>query len=229
MAPRKIVVFGNGSIAELAHYYFTEDSPHDVTAFTVDGEFMDGDTFMGLPMVAFEDVADKYPPDEFSIFIALSYTKLNRVRQEKFDAAKAKGYFLPSYIASHLATWDNVDIGDNCFILENQTIQPFCKIGDNVTLWSGNHIGHHSSIADHTFIASHVVVSGYSTVGQRCFIGVNATLRDSCTVGDDSFIGMAAAVTTDVPEGSVVLGQSSDVLAPDDRRARAVKRSYFKI
>ena len=50
--------------------------------------------------------------------------------------------------------------GDNCFILEDNTVQPFVTIGNNVTLWSGNHIGHDSVIEDDCFISSHVVVSG---------------------------------------------------------------------
>jgi sugar O-acyltransferase (sialic acid O-acetyltransferase NeuD family) len=225
----KLILFGNGGIAELANFYFENDSEHKVAAFAVDGEHLDANTFMEKPLIAFEEVSGKYPPDDFGMFIALSYTKLNQVRQDKFIAAKELGYRLPSFISSQSATASDLEIGENCFILENQTIQPFCRIGDNVTLWSGNHIGHHSSIADHTFISSHVVISGYCDIGERCFLGVNATLRDNCVIGDDAFVGMAAVVTTDVAAGSVVLGQSSEVLPVDDRRARALKRTYFKI
>jgi sugar O-acyltransferase (sialic acid O-acetyltransferase NeuD family) len=223
----KLVIFGNGSIAELAGYYFDTDSDHDVAGYVVNGEYLDGDTFNGKPLSAFETVTDQYPPDEFGLFIALGYAGLNRVRQDKFEAVRALGYEMPSYVAGRSAVADNVEIGDNCFVLENQTVQPFCRLGDNVTLWSGNHIGHHSVIADHVFISSHVVVSGHCTIGERCFIGVNATLRDNCEIGADSFVGMAAPVVADVAAGSVVVGQSGEVFGPDDRRSKALKRKYF--
>lgn len=229
MTAKKIVLFGDGAIAELAHYYFTEDSAHEVAAFAVDADRQTADTFQGLPLVAFERVAERYPPGDFAFFIAIGYGRLNQLRQQKYEAAKAMGYDCVSYIAGRAAVARNVAIGGNCFILENQTIQPFCTIGANVTLWSGNHIGHHSTIGDHCFFASHIVVSGSCRFGARCFVGVNATFRDGCTVGDDSFVGMAATVSADVPAGAVVLGDSSEILPPDDRRARAVKRSYFKI
>ena len=40
----RVVIFGAGDIARLAHYYFTHDSDHEVVAFTVDEEYRTGDT-----------------------------------------------------------------------------------------------------------------------------------------------------------------------------------------
>ncbi len=94
------------------------------------------------------------------------------------------GYSMASFISPQATILNGGVIGDNCFILEDNTVQPYARIGSNVTLWSGNHIGHHSVIGDHTFIASHVVVSGGVEIGERCFVGVNATLRDHIEGGD---------------------------------------------
>jgi hypothetical protein len=38
----KVVVFGIDQWAELAHFYLTHDSPHEVTASTVDREYLAG-------------------------------------------------------------------------------------------------------------------------------------------------------------------------------------------
>jgi acetyltransferase-like isoleucine patch superfamily enzyme len=101
-------------------------------------------------------------------------------------------------------------IGDNCFILEDNTIQPFVTIGSNVTMWSGNHIGHHSIIKDHSFIASHVVVSGGVEIGEECFIGVNATLRDHIKVGDKCVIGAGALLLSDAEPEGVYIGAATE-------------------
>ena len=50
--------------------------------------------------------------------------KLNKLREEKFNRAKAQNYFLASYLSSKSVYWDDFKYGENCFILENQTI-PF--------------------------------------------------------------------------------------------------------
>ena len=194
----KLVIFGCGDIAQLAHFYFTTDSEHEVVAFTVDRAYLPPEaTFCGLPVVPFEAVEQLYPPDTHAVFVALSYSKINQVRAGKVDEAAQKGYSLASYISSRATVLTQEPIGENAFILEDNTVQPFVKIGRDVTLWSGNHIGHHSEIGDHCFIASHIVVSGGVKVGPRCFIGVNATLRDHITLGEGCVIGMGAMILAD--------------------------------
>jgi sugar O-acyltransferase (sialic acid O-acetyltransferase NeuD family) len=165
--------------------------------------------FCGRPVVAFEDVAQLYPPDRHDLFVALSYSKLNLVRKEKYLAAKAYGYRLASYVSEKATVLNQGRIGENCFILEDNTIQPFVTIGNNVTLWSGNHIGHHSTIKDHCFVASHVVVSGGVEIGEQCFIGVNATIRDHVKVGDRCVIGAGALLLANAESEGVYMGEAT--------------------
>lgn len=207
---KKLVIFGSGDIAQLAHYYFTNDSEYEVVAFTVDSEYLDTDEFCGLPVVPFETVSNAYPPSTHDFFVALSYSKLNLVRKEKFLAAKAQGYKLATYISSKATVLNDNRIGENCFIFEDNTIQPFVIIGDNCTLWSGNHIGHHSTIKDHVFIASHVVISGGVVVEEQCFLGVNATLRDHITVGARCVIGAGALILGDAATDGIYKGQATE-------------------
>lgn len=226
---KPLVIFGTAEMAELARFYFENDSEYRVVAFTVDDGFAASDSFQGLPLVPFSQVTKRFPPAEYEMHVALSYARLNRLRQEKYEQAKKAGYRLASYVCSKTVSWPDLSIGDNCFILENQTIQPGVRIGSNVMIWSGNHLGHGTEIGDHTYVASHVVISGHCKIGQRNFFGVNSTLRDFCTIGDDCFVAMGAAVARDMPNGSVALATSAEVYEEDDRRAKALKRMYFKI
>lgn len=226
---RPLVIFGTAEMAQLARYYFENDSDRRVVAFTADDDHVEAPELNGLPVIPFSEIKTRFPPGEADMHVALSYRGLNRLRQEKFEAAKAAGYRLASYVCSKSVTWPDLSVGENCFILENQTIQPTVKIGDNVMIWSGNHLGHGAKISDHTYISSHVVISGHCEIGKRCFFGVNATLRDFLKVGDDVFIAMHVAVNQDIPEGAVVIGESSEVIPADDRRARVLKKKYFGV
>ena len=205
----KLVLFGAGDIARLAHFYFTTDTDHDVVAFTVDRAYRQADSFMDLPLVPFDEVVTRYPSDEYEMFVALSYAGMNGVRAKKYDEARNAGYRLSSYVSSRCSFLTQYPHGDNCFILEDNTIQPYVRIGSNVTLWSGNHIGHDSVIGDHCFISSHVVVSGHVSVGPFCFLGVNATLRNSITLGEATLVGAGATIMKDTAAGSVHLGARS--------------------
>lgn len=206
---KSIVIFGTGDIAQLAHYYFDIDSEYETVAFTVDSEYIKDSVFCDLPVIAFQELSLKYPPETHSLFIALSYTKLNSIRKEKYFAAKELGYELVSYLSSRATILNEGMIGENCFILEGNNIQPFACIGNNVTLWSCNHIGHHSVIRDHSFLASHVVVSGGAEIGEQCFIGVNATLRDHIKIGDRCVVGAGAILLGDAEPEGVYIGQAT--------------------
>ena len=207
---KRLVIFGIGEAAQLAHYYFTTDSQYEVVAFTVDAAYLEQAIFCDLPVIAFEEILKQYGPEEHDLFVALGYSKLNTVRKEKYLMAKALGYRLPSFISSSATVLNAEKIGENCFVLEDNTIQPFVTIGNNVTLWSGNHIGHHSVIRDHCFIASHVVISGGVEVGEQCFIGVNATLRDHIKVGERCVIGAGALLLADAEPEGIYMGQATE-------------------
>lgn len=201
---KKLVLFGLGDIGQLANYYFTQDSDYEVVAFTVDRDYMEpGQTFEGLPVVPFEEVEEHYPPDSHELFLALSYAQMNKLREQKFHQAKAKGYQLASYISSRCSYLSQFPPGDNAFILEDNTVQPFVKIGDNVTLWSGNHIGHHSEIRPHNFVSSHVVISGHCVIESNCFLGVNSTIGHKVTIAAETLLGAGAMVTKDTETGGV--------------------------
>ena len=201
----RIVVFGAGDIARLAHYYFTRDTEHEVVAFTVNQAYRREGSFLNLPLVDFETIRMSYAPSACKMFIALSYARMNKLRAEKYFEAKALGYELVSYVSNRCSFLTDVPIGDNCFILEDNTIQPFVKIGNDVTLWSGNHIGHDSVIEDHCFLASHIVVSGHVHIKPYCFIGVNATLRDSIMIAPETLVGAGAIIMSDTIERGVYL------------------------
>lgn len=218
----KLVIFGTRQIAELAQYYFEHDSPYQVAAFTVDAMHLRESSFGGKPVVAFEEVAKAFPPEEYRIFVALSYGRVNVLRSEKLASAEALGYRAVSYLSSKATIWPGLELGPNCFVLEDNTIQPFARIGRNVTLWSGNHIGHHAVIGDHVFIASHVVVSGAVTVGDYSFVGVNATIRDNVQIGRSCVIGAGALILQDTKDFEVYVGEGSKPSRVPSNRLRHI-------
>jgi sugar O-acyltransferase (sialic acid O-acetyltransferase NeuD family) len=219
---KKVVIFGTGDFAQVAHFYLTKDSPYEIAAFTADGEFIKEKELSGLPLVPFEEIDRYYPPDMFQLFIAIAYSKVNKARAEKYQEAKDKGYELISYVNSKATHWGDTQIGDNCFIFENQTIQPFVKIGNDVIIWSGNHIGHHVVIGDHCFISSHVVISGRVKVEPYCFIGVNATIRDGITIARECVIGAGSIIVKNTVEKGVYTGKAAELYCDDSSKIKKI-------
>ncbi|AIY90180.1 acetyltransferase [Geoglobus acetivorans] len=216
---KKLIIIGDSAFAQIAYEYFTYDSPFNVVAFSVDSEFIRQEKLFGLPVVPFEELEEHYDPAEYYVFVAIAYTRLNRLRARFYKEAKRKGYRFASYVSSHAFVWRNVELGENCFIFEDNTIQPFVKIGNNVVIWSGNHIGHHSKIRDHVFISSHVVVSGFVEIGEYSFLGVNSTIVNNIKIAKDNVLGAGAVIIRDTEAGKVYVGNP----------ARPLEKSSYEV
>jgi sugar O-acyltransferase (sialic acid O-acetyltransferase NeuD family) len=202
----KLFIIGSGEFAELAYQYFTHDSIYDVEAFCVHKSYITGPKKCGLPVVPYEEVKDAFPLDSYLAFTGIPASNMNQSRSFFYRELKGFGYSFASYISSSAFKWINSKVGENSFVFENNTLQPFTQIGNNCILWSGNHIGHRTIIEDDCFISSHVVISGYCTIGRGSYIGVNATILDNVKVANSTLIGAGAVVAKDTIAEQIYIG-----------------------
>jgi sugar O-acyltransferase (sialic acid O-acetyltransferase NeuD family) len=217
----KVVLFGNGGWAQYLHYCLSHDSGHQVVGFTVDGEYLKESNLLGLPVVPFGEVRSAFPPSDHKMLVAVSYQRMNRLRAERYAQAKAMGYELVSYISSRAQVVPELQLGDNCLVLENCVVQPFVRIGNDVTICASAVVGHHTVIEDHAFVSPGAVILGVVTIGCRSLIGANATLYQAIKLGRECLVGMGVALNQDAKDGSVfvnppaeLMPQSSEELIP---------------
>ena len=219
---RRLVIVGDSAFAEVAYEHFTRDSRYEVAAFAVERAFLKRESLLGLPVVAFEDMAERFPATTHEVYVAVVYTQLNRLRARLVSAARNLGYALASFVSSGAKVWPNVSLGEHCFIFEANVVQPFVKIGANVVLWSGNHIGHHSVIGDNVFISSHVVVSGFCDIGENSFLGVNVAVANNVHIGKDCWIGPGVVISQSTKDGELYR-------SPPGELAKVSAPRFFKI
>ncbi len=219
-SPRKVVLYGREELARLTWYCLAHDSPLQVAGFTVLAtELLPGeDSLCGLPLVPFETLEDRFPPDSHDLLIAIGPHQANAPRTARFAEGVAKGYRLARYISSRARVWPDLQIGPGSMIFENAVVEPFSRIGANCVLRANVHLSHDGVVGDHAFLAPRVAMAGQCRVGERCFLGVNATLRDGVSVAPGCVVGAGAVVARATePDGLYVgvparrVGQASTV------------------
>ena len=206
---KKVIIFGTGGFAKIIYLYLQKDPSFNIIAFTANEQTIKEKTLYDLPIIPFETIEEKYSPNEHEMFIALGYTDMNRKRAKFFKEAKDKGYKLISYVHPSTIVNDEFQIGENCFIFENNVIQPFVKLEDNIIIWTGNVISHHTTIMSHCFIVSHVVIAGNTVIEPYCFIGINATIRNSIRIAKDCIIGAGTVILKNTNEKEVYTSKST--------------------
>src|SRR5262245_6766416 len=220
-----IVIYGAGKVADVMHRYITFDRAFNVVAFTCDAAWMPADpTFHGKPVVAFEEIERRFPPDRCGMLIAVGYHGLNSVRATKFAEAKSKGYRLESYVSTRAFAGDWLELGENCIILDNVGIEPGARLGNGVALWSGVVVGHHARIDDHCWLAAESIVGGNSVVGERSFVGLGAVVGHEVTLGAECFLGAGAMVSKSARGGRVFVGRDTELFRLDSKHFMRISK-----
>ena len=207
-----------GKIADVIQFYMREESQLPISAFTVNKQYLNLAEFNGLPVVAFEDIETIYPPDSYSMFVAIGYNDLNAIRAAKIKDAEAKGYEIISYVHPDSSVPKDIKFGKNCFIMNNVCIHPRVTLGDNVFVWSGAIIGHHCKIGNDNWITSAANLGGNVIVGNNCFFAINSTVGHSVTMGSDIFLGANTLVTKNVEDGKVIIRESDKPIKLNSRQ-----------
>ncbi|TGE14692.1 acetyltransferase [Hymenobacter elongatus] len=200
----EVIIYGIGNQAEMTHYLFTHDSPHEVVAFCVDSAYLTSTTatFFGLPVVAFEELTTYYPAARYQLHIAIGQI---RARRRVFEAAKAQGYSFASYISSKAQTWPDLVVGEHVFIDPVTIIHPFVTFGDNI-ISIGCRIGHHSHIGSHILISS-TTLGGNVTIGDGTFIGMGSIINEDVVIGRNNIIGSGCLIGKRTEDNAVYSGQ----------------------
>lgn len=188
---KNIVIFGDNDFGRLLKYYIDIDDQREVVAFTVNKEYLKNDEFCEVPVIAFENITEKYPPEQFEIMIAIGNSKMNDVRKKVFLECKEKGYTIASYIHSSCSIHTQ-DIGEGNILLENCLLYPFSKLGNGNLLWDHVLISHDCVVGDFNTFSSYADLCGYVKIGNNGYFGKHCILNDFMEISDYTLVGAAA-------------------------------------
>jgi hypothetical protein len=161
-----LVIFGTSAISEVAKFYIEKYSADRIIGFTADREYCEAASFLGLPVVAWEELEQRFPPQTVKLLGPLSYQRLNELRRDRHLEGRARGYSFATFVHPRSQVETN-NIGDNCVILEDNVIQPFVRIGNGVIIWTGCFIGYQSSVADYCFLSAQAGLGDHAAVFPR--------------------------------------------------------------
>lgn len=208
---KDIVLYGNGSFAQLLKWYMDHDDERKVVAATVEEAYINTSEFEGLALIPFERLEEQYAPDDVEILLGVGYTGMNDVRKRIFEQCKKKGYTPAQYIHSSVRLCDT-QMGEGNIIFEDTLLEPFVRIGSGNIIWCKISIAHNCHIGNFNTIAGSASLCGFSEVKNNCFIGNGAVIRDRIKVEDYTLVGAAAYVAADTQKFNVVAANKGVVL-----------------
>ncbi len=207
---KKLVIFGNTIVAQLADYYFRRDGQYEVAAFTVNESYKKSDNHWERPLVAFENILENYPPEKYELFIAIGPSAMNLHREQKVAEAKTMGYTLATYISRHAIC--HSPIGPNSLVADGVIINPFAQIGENNFFWEQALITNESTIRDHCYFSPKSVVSSFCEIKNNCVVGTSSVIKARVTLAERTLIGASCYIANDTEFKGVYGRKSTELL-----------------
>jgi sugar O-acyltransferase (sialic acid O-acetyltransferase NeuD family) len=205
---KELIIFGTGKIAEAISYYFNRDGEYAIVAYVIDDNYKIADTFLGKPVVVLSKVFEKFPPQNFTIFVAVGYQGLNTLRESKYNYFKNKGYNFATYKSPAVA--GDYVIGENSIIMDGVVVQPKVTIDDNVIIWGGAMLGHHATIMNHCWLTGGCLIGGSVIIGEKTFVGIGVIITQEIKVGESCVLGASTFITKDVEDNSVLISPATE-------------------
>lgn len=217
MENKKLVIYGVGRFAEYASFVFENDDKYEVVGFCMETSYLEKFPDMkNKGIFSFETIEDRFLPQEHDLFIAVGN---NLIRERIYITAKDKGYKLATYISSEAKYWNNLKIGDNCFVGEGSVLQPFTEIGNNSILFSAR-TGHHSNIGHHVLLSA-CLLGGNVKIGDYSFLGLHSTVKENTMIGNKNIIGMGVVIAKDTEPNEIYS-------APPAKKRNITFQEYYR-
>ena len=189
----ELIIFGNSILAEIAIFYFKNFSNYKISYIAHEKNYKKNKNIKGIKQITLEDALKKNKK-KYKIFIAIGYSKMNFYRENFYLKFKLKGFKMANFIHPSSCIYSS-KIGDNNFIMDNVSINPFSRIGSNNIFWSGSIIGHHCNIGNNNFFSGNSTISGNCIVKHNNFFGVNTSTKDGINIKNKCFIDANQHIT----------------------------------
>lgn len=212
----KIILIGTSGLSKEVVDFINRYDLFEVVGFTVNKAWMKNQTYMGKPIYPLEELDQYFDKDNIKLFSTVSwYNYLNRVREEKFNELKDKGFHFANLISPFAMIYTE-DVGEGNWIHDFAHIGYETVIGNNNVIRMNTTISHYSIIGSHNSLIAGTTIGGHAICGNRCFFGANSTVFNRVRIGNLCVIGGGAVVKHDLNDYSLCVSSEAYVKQCDE-------------
>jgi sugar O-acyltransferase (sialic acid O-acetyltransferase NeuD family) len=209
---KKVVIYGNTTVSKMLFYDSLISREFQIVCFAVDQEYLNAKEFLGLPLIAFDQVEKQYPPEEYDMTVVLTGYRGLRERETMYSRAKCKGYLLRNYISPLADITSEITFGENNIILAQSHIGIEGQMGNNNLIRQNVYLGHNFIMGNNNVISPGCTIGGNCHMKNTSFIGIGATIIDNITIAEETLVGAGSVVIKNTEPYSKNAGNPSRIL-----------------
>lgn len=209
----KVIVYGNTILSKMLYYDALNHHDFNIACFAVDGEYLQGDTFLGLPQINFEYITEQYTPEEYDMIAVLSGYQCMRNREKMYFKAKEKGYHLRNYISPSCDFTPEIKMGENNLIFGQTHMGPEGKMGSNNIIRQQVYLGHNFTMGNNNVITSGCRIGGKCVIENTCYFGLGSTVTNNTFIAEESLVGAGSVVIRHTEPYTKNVGNPSRIIS----------------
>ena len=218
MNRKKVLIFGITDLAQILFHFLQHDKTYNVCAFIVNEKYIPKNKKLyNKPIYEFETLTQRFPANEYSIFLCIGYNNMNESRKRIFYKLKEMGYKIETFIHKDAKIYGS-NLGEGHIFLSGVTIDPYTTIGDANIFFTDTLFSHHSTIGNFNFLAVKSCVTGHVKIKDNCFLGAHSTIKNGLNIDSYTLVGANAYISKDtsmydvvVPERSILLDNKKSI------------------
>ena len=164
---------------------------------------------LGCPIYSFQDFKKKYNTEDVQFLVTVGEP---RFKKDLYEKMKRAGYTAATVRHPDSFVASDAQLGEGAIIPLGTYIGSRARIGVNMHASHDASIGHDTVIGDNVTVGSGAFIGGHTIIGNNVHIGANSSLKDRISIGNDCNIALGAAVFSDVPDDSSVIGNPARIM-----------------
>lgn len=211
MNNKKLIIVGLSKTASHVYEFVRYHNLFEVIGFAVNAAYRSVNSFEGLPVYALETLREDCKENNYELFVALLWNRLNKERKMLYDFCKKEGFKLANLVSPTAIMRSEIN-GDNCWIHDYVVVQNNASLASDIMVMAYSLIGANTQVGSHCFFGARSLLGGGCIVGEQSFIGLNATVFDDTNIGKKCIIGACTAVKRNIPDFSRYVTSSADIV-----------------
>lgn len=209
---KPVIIYGNTILSQMLFYDALNHPDFSVACFTVDPQYLSGDTLLGIPQISLEEILKSHPPDQYDMVSVLGGYSNMRNRESMYRRAREMGYTLRNYVSPTCDITPTVEMGDNNLIFGQTHIGIGGRMGSNNIIRQMVYLGHDFVLGSHNVIGAGCRIGGYCTVEDTCYFGLGAIVINNTCIARESLLGAGTVVIRHTEPHSKNVGNPSRII-----------------
>ena len=179
----------------------------EVAGFVDDGESMQGQNLLGLPVLGNGEWL--ISQDDFSVALGIGDNLIRRVIAKRCVDGGLK---LISAIHPRAIVAPSAKIEAGVVIMASAVVNPEACIGQGAVINSSAVVEHDCQVGAFAHLSPNAAMAGGAKVGELAHMGIGASVLPLVNIGANTSVGGGACVINDLPDNVVAVGVPARIL-----------------